>query len=215
MSTMLRRALIGAALFALLPLSVANAHAELTSASPGPDEAVSEVPARLVARFSQDIAADRTSIEVRDASGATVARGGKDPDKARVQVVDLPPLEPGTYEVRWVTFSTEDDELARGRYSFAVTVPVATPGPTMTVGAPCPSTEPSAGASMLPGTSAEPPSPSLPLSVPAASPQPGAAPVASDMPSGSALPIASGEPCASSIPSAAAPASSPGASLMP
>ena len=202
MSTMLRRALIGAALFALLPLSVANAHAELTSASPGPDESVSEVPARLVARFSQDIAADRTSIEVRDASGATVARGGKDPDRARVQLADLPPLEPGTYEVRWVTFSTEDDELARGRYSFTVTVSLATPGPSMSAGAPCPSPEPSPAASVLPGTSAEPAASIEPVAstMPVAS----APPATTATPSASALPTPSSEPCASPIPSACA-----------
>jgi methionine-rich copper-binding protein CopC len=214
MSKLLRRALIGAALFALMPLSVANAHAELVSASPGPDEAVSEVPARLVARFSQDIAADRTSIEVRDATGATVARGGKDPDRARVQLADLPPLEPGTYEVRWVTFSTEDDELARGRYSFTVTVPVATPGPTMPVGAPCPSPEPSAGSTRSLGASAEPAASIEPAAstFPAAS----APAVASAIPWASTVPTASSEPCASPIPSAApVPAPSPEPSLVP
>ena len=213
MSTMLRRALIGAALFALVPLSVANAHAELTSASPGPDESVSEVPARLVARFSQDIAADRTSIEVRDASGATVARGGKDPDRARVQLADLPPLEPGTYEVRWVTFSTEDDELARGRYSFTVTESLATPGPSMGAVAPCPSPE-SVPSGELPGTSAEPAVSIEPVAstMPAAS----APPATSATPSASAVPTPSSEPCASPMPSAApVPASSPEASLMP
>jgi methionine-rich copper-binding protein CopC len=214
MSTMLRCALIGAVLFALLPLAVANAHAELTSASPGPDGSVSEVPARLVARFSQDIAADRTSIEVRDATGATVARGGKDPDRARVQLVDLPPLEPGTYEVRWVTFSTEDDEIARGRYSFTVTVPVTTPGPTMPVGASCPSPEPAPAASTLPGASADPVVSAEPVAstVPAAS----AGSDGSAMPSASALPSASSEPCVSPSASATpAPASSSEASPMP
>src|SRR5687768_11259634 len=107
MSHPIRSALVGAALLTLLPLALASAHAELDSASPGPDEVVEGPPSRLVARFTQDISADRTSIEVRDASGQTVARGGKDPDRARVQRVDLPPLAPGAYEVRWVTFSSE------------------------------------------------------------------------------------------------------------
>src|SRR5688572_20520881 len=139
MSRSLRSAVLGAALLTLLPLAIASAHAELDTASPGPDEAVAGAPTRLVARFTQDLFADRTSIEVRDAAGQTIARGGKDPDRARVQRVDLPPLEPGTYEVRWVTFSTEDDELARGRYRFTVTEAPATTVPSVPPTAPCPS----------------------------------------------------------------------------
>ena len=198
-SLTIRRAIIAAALSALLPLSVADAHADLVSASPGPDEAVTEVPARLVARFSEDLAADRTSIEVRDASGATVARGGKDPDRARAQRADLPPLEPGTYEVRWVTYSTEDGELARGRYSFTVSVPVSTPGPT-SAGAPCPTPEPSAPASLTPGASVEPAASTVP-SASGASPasSPAIDPAASTMPRASTLPTAPGDPCASPI----------------
>ena len=69
MSRSLRSAILGAALLMLLPLAIASAHAELDSASPGPDEVVAGAPTRLVARFTQDLSADRTSIEVRDAAG--------------------------------------------------------------------------------------------------------------------------------------------------
>jgi methionine-rich copper-binding protein CopC len=124
-----RRALLGAALSALFPFAIVSAHAELDSASPGPDEVVTGSPAALVATFTQDLAADRTSIEVRDAAGETIARGGKDPDSDRAQRVDLPPLEPGIYEVRWVTYSSEDDELARGTYRFTVTAAEVSPTP--------------------------------------------------------------------------------------
>ena len=49
----------------------------------------------------------------------------------------LPALEPGEYEVRWTTFSTEDGELARGTYAFTVVAgspatvsPSSSPRPT-------------------------------------------------------------------------------------
>jgi methionine-rich copper-binding protein CopC len=212
MSRSIRRAVIGAALLALLPLAIASSHAELDSASPGPDEVVEGSPPRLVARFTQDIAAERTSIEVRDADGQTIARGGKDPDRARVQRVELPALEPGTYEVRWVTFSTEDDELARGRYRFTVTEPPATPSPTV---GPSPCTLPAA--TIGPVTTLAPaPSPEPALSPePPPSPAAGASslPVPSPAAGASSLPVPSPgafDPCASRASSASA-APSPGA----
>jgi methionine-rich copper-binding protein CopC len=226
MSRSIRRALTGAALSALLPLAFASAHAELDSASPGPDEVVAGSPPRLVARFTQDIAAERTSIEVRDADGQTVARGGKDPDRARVQRVELPPLQPGTYEVRWVTFSTEDDELARGRYRFTVTDAPATPAPTLALPEPCPSPV----ASPAPIGSDAPIGSAAPIASPAASAipstSPGAAiasPDASPALGATPGPIATADPCATPAPTtslAASPIvpaapSSPEASLAP
>jgi methionine-rich copper-binding protein CopC len=126
--------------FALVFLSVSASlgHAELRSASPGPGEVLDVPPTALVARFTQDLRQDRTSIEVRDAAGETIARGGRDRDRRRVQRIDLPPLEPGDYEVRWVTWSAEDDELARGRYRFTVTEGAA-PTSEAAVSSPCPS----------------------------------------------------------------------------
>ena len=211
MSRSVRRALVGAALSALLPLALASAHAELDSASPGPDEVVAGSPTQLVARFTQDIAADRTSIEVRDADGLTVARGGKDPDRARVQRVELPPLEPGTYEVRWVTFSTEDDELARGRYRFTVTEAPATPAPTLAPTEPCPSpvASPAPIGSAVPVGSASPIASPAASAIPSASPglalaSPDASPALDPTPA----PIATPDPCATPAPTTS-PAASP------
>lgn len=107
------RAVLGASLLLLLPLATALGHAELATASPGPGDSVAGSPPELVARFSQDLKPDRTSLELRDPAGQTVATGGKDPDRPRVQRMALPSLAPGQYEVRWVSFSAEDGELAR------------------------------------------------------------------------------------------------------
>jgi methionine-rich copper-binding protein CopC len=108
-------------------------HAELVAASPGPDETVAGSVAALRATFSQDLDASRSSIEIRDGAGAVVARGGKDPREARAMHVELrPPLGPGEYDVRWTSYSAEDDELARGTYEFSVVAAAATPSPPPT-----------------------------------------------------------------------------------
>lgn len=121
-------------------------HAALESAIPGPDDRVIGSPTEIVARFSQDLDPSRTSLEVRDASGARVARGGELGDGPREFRLDLPELAPGKYEVRWTSYSTEDGEIARDSYAFEV-LAVASPSPTAT---PRPSAKPTASPSSSP-----------------------------------------------------------------
>jgi len=117
---------------ALLVPAAAVAHSALASASPGPDDTIFEVPDELVARYTQNLDPARSSIDVRDADGVMVARGGFDesaPDE-RTMTVDLPGLAPGAYEVRWTTLSTEDGELERGTYVFTVAAATSSPPPS-------------------------------------------------------------------------------------
>jgi methionine-rich copper-binding protein CopC len=149
--------MVGASLLVLVAVGPGMGHAELSSASPGPGDVVSIVPSELVASFTQDMREDRTKIELRDASGGVIAQGGRDPDRPRVQELVLPHLAPGVYEVRWVTFSAEDDELHRGKYTFTVlaaslptSIPEATacPSRASTATAPTASQVPSASSSL-------------------------------------------------------------------
>lgn len=128
------RLLIVAALLAALLLlpGVAIGHAELETATPGPGDEVVGSPTQIVATFSQDLDMSRTTMEVRDASGTTVAEGPVLGDGKRELVLALPELAPGEYEVRWTSFSAEDSELERGRYSFTV-LPAPNPSPDLTV----------------------------------------------------------------------------------
>ena len=127
-----RLLVIPALLAALLLLpGVALAHAELDTATPGPGDEVVGSPDEIVATFTQDLDMSRTTMEVRDASGETVAEGPVRGDGRRELVLALPQLAPGDYEVRWTSFSAEDSELERGRYTFTVLpAPSPTPGPT-------------------------------------------------------------------------------------
>lgn len=157
------RALVCAVLLSSLA-SPALGHAELESATPGPGDRVTGSPTVLVAQFSQDLDPTRTSLEVRDASGARIARGGEQGDSPREFRLDLPELEPGEYEVRWTSYSTEDSEVARDSYTFEVIAsPTPSPTPTATRSAP-----PRPSTSQLPT-----PSPTLASSTPSASPDQG------------------------------------------
>lgn len=158
------RALAAAVLLSSL-VSPVLAHAELKSATPGPGDRVTGSPTELVAQFSQNLDPAKTSLEVRDASGSRVARGGELGDGPREFRLDLPELEPGEYEVRWTSYSTEDSEIARDSYTFEV-LAAPSPSPTPTA-APAATTRPSAWPSPTP-TATLPPGPA------SASPGPGA-----------------------------------------
>jgi copper resistance protein C len=187
----MRRALAGACLLVLVAGVPAAAHAEFVSACPGPDDVISQLPSELVATFSQDLSPDRTSIELRDASGQTLARGGKDPAAARLQRLTLPALGPGIYEVRWVSFSAEDAELDRGTYTFTIVAatdssastvaacpsPVESPTPAASAGvAPSPGTVGTIDDGALPSMSAPPVAVASPAADRWMSPEPSPAP---------------------------------------
>jgi copper resistance protein C len=159
---------------ALLLAAVApvQAHADLATATPGPDETVQGSPDELVARFTEPLDAAVTSVVVVDADGAEVASGGEPGDAPEDWRLTLPELEPGVYEVRWTASSTMDAHLFRGRYTFTV---VAAPTPTPTP-APTPTPEPSATAAPPSSPTPEPTPPPTPS--PTATEQPPADPAA-------------------------------------
>jgi copper resistance protein C len=156
------------ALTLLLPAHVV-AHAELDVATPPDGATVEGSPPEVSGTFTQDVATDGSSIQVRDATDAVVAEGGVDPsDDRRMVVDDLPDLTPGDYEVRWTTVSAEDDEVARGTWAFTVTAAAPSPSPTPTV-APAPT----ATVAPSPSVSTEPSPDASPTATPIPSPAPG------------------------------------------
>lgn len=142
MTRSLFRAASVAALLLLLQPAPVLGHAAFVSGTPGPGDELVGPPDELVIEFSQDLNPSRTSLEVRDASGASLARGGELGDGPREFRLTLPELLPGEYTVRWTSFSREDGELARDTYSFTV---VTAPNPSLS-----PSPSPSAAASPSP-----------------------------------------------------------------
>lgn len=125
---LLRAAFAASFLFTLLPVTVALADADLESAMPGPGDQITDVPDELVATFTEALEPDRSSIEVR-LGDDVVARGGNVESEPTIMRAALPELEPGEYTVRWTTYSTDDNHLFRGTYTFEV-LPPPTPTPT-------------------------------------------------------------------------------------
>ena len=168
MPRVLARSLLLAAAVSVLVMPVpALGHAAFVSATPGPGDVVTQPVTELILTFSQNLDPSRTSVELRDPSGARVARGGEQTGK-REWRLPVPALAPGTYQVRWTTFSAEDGELARDRYSFTVEA-AAEPSPTPTPQPPsaAPSATTSPGATSSPDVTTAP-SPSSARPSPAA-----------------------------------------------
>ena len=183
------RSVLFAVAILLIAAQVVFAHADLVEATPGPDDTITSVPDVLIATFTQDLDGSRSSIELRDAAGKVLASGEKTPSTPREMRLILPDLAPGTYTVRWTSFSAEDSELYRGSYKFSVKAaptppptPTPTPPPTPSpTPPPPPSVRPSATAPAATQTPAPTPLPtvtptaSLPPT-PASTPTPAASP---------------------------------------
>lgn len=132
---------------ALLTPTAVSAHAALDIATPPDGATVEGTPTEVAGTYTQDLVADGSSLQLRDATGAVIATGGVDPaDVRRLVIADLPALAPGGYEVRSTTLSAEDGEVDRATWTFTV-VAAPTPVPTST---PAPTVEPSTASSVEP-----------------------------------------------------------------
>lgn len=172
----LLRSFLVALVLMLVMAPIVAADADLLSATPGPGDEVVGSPTELIAQFSQDLDPSRTVLEVRDSAGTSLARGGEPGDGPREFRLALPDLDPGEYEVRWTTFSSEDGELFRGSYTFTVLLdPSPTTSPT-----PDPSVRPSSSPSAAPTSAASTPIATIPPTpTPSLDPAPPAVPPSS------------------------------------
>ena len=134
---------------------VAAAHSELESANPADGAVLDASPPEIVLTFSETLDPQKSSISLRDASGAEVAGARVDPDDDTVMRLTPPTLAPGAYEIRWTSVA-EDGDLLRGTVHFEVAAAEVTSSPTAE-----PSESPSAVATASAGpTTAPSPSPS-------------------------------------------------------
>jgi methionine-rich copper-binding protein CopC len=156
------------ALVTLLP-GAALGHSELEQADPAPDSTIPEAPTLIVANFTEAIDPTRSTMELRGADGTVLAKGGVAPDDPeRVQMtITPPPLDPGTYEVRWTTVTPDDNGILRGTYTFTIAA-AASPGPAASTST-APSAEPSASPSVAPSASPSAASPPAASATPAPS----------------------------------------------
>jgi hypothetical protein len=158
----LRAVVVLAAVAAVLlatPL-VVLAHAELETASPDDGAVLETPPAEIVLTFTEELASS-SHVELIGPGGTELAAGGVDPSNDLVMRIDVPDLEPGTYEVRSTAISAHDDHIERPVVSFTVSEP--TPAPTAS-----PTPSPTAAESATPAPSASPTIASSPSPSPSA-----------------------------------------------
>jgi methionine-rich copper-binding protein CopC len=162
MSAVSRHIALTVALLVLLALpSAVAAHAEFVSGIPESGATVTAGPIDIVATFSEELG-PKSNMRLLDDAGDVVANAAIDGKEMRI---GLERIEPGSYQVRWTTVTTDDNGVERGSWTFNVTAPIPTkvvqttaPSPTA---APSSSSAPSAvpSASPIPSASRGPSSP--------------------------------------------------------
>ena len=101
--------------------TVASAHAFLDHAEPRVGSEVSKSPDQVKLWFTQQPEHAFSKIQVFNTDGKQVDKDDTrtDLDDARVLVVSLPPLRPGTYKVVWHVLSV-DTHRTEGSFKFTV-----------------------------------------------------------------------------------------------
>jgi methionine-rich copper-binding protein CopC len=143
----------------LIAATVALGHAELATVAPADKSTIQGPPEEISMTFTQNLDPKKSSIVVVDSANKVVVQGGIVSGNPREMYLPLPgPLPVGTYEIRWTTFSSEDQEQARGTTTFTV---AAAPSVAPSASAVAPSASPSAFESAVPSVavSAAPSSP--------------------------------------------------------
>ena len=150
--------ILAAALAGFLVPGMVLAHAELDTPTPADKSTVTTPVAEVSGTFVQRMKVDGSTLVVKLVGGDTVAEGGVDPaDDKRMVATPTSPLGSGSYQVEWTTNSAEDNEVARGTWTFTVAVASPSPTPAVTAAA---SAIPTASVSVSPSAIASvPPTP--------------------------------------------------------
>ena len=149
---------LAAALAGFLVPGLVLAHAELDTPTPADKSTVTSPVTEVSGTFVQRMKVDGSTLVVKLVGGGTVAEGGVDPtDDKRMVATPTSPLGSGSYQVEWTTNSAEDNEVARGTWTFTVAVAAASPTTAVTAAA---SAVPTASVSVPPSAIASsPPTP--------------------------------------------------------
>src|SRR5690348_7492783 len=112
--------LVASLVLPLLPALV-QAHSELDKPTPADKSTVTTPVTQVSGTFTEAIKADGSALLVKDAQGNTLAQGGVDASDDKVMTASpASVLQNGTYTVLWTTISADDNDLARGTWTFTV-----------------------------------------------------------------------------------------------
>ena len=141
-----------AAMTVLLVPGLVVAHAQLDTPTPADKSTATTEVTEVSGTFTQGIKVDGSTLVVKLVGGGTVAEGGVDPNNdKRMVATPTSPLGTGSYQVEWTTNSAEDNEVARGTWTFTVAVAAPSPTPAVTAVA---SAVPTASVSIPPSATA-------------------------------------------------------------
>lgn len=103
------------------PLAAAEAHAFLLRSEPTVGSTMREAPKQVHLWFSEPVEPAFSGIALANESGAALKGQGfglvaGHPDQ---MTIDLPPLGPGTYRVKWHVVSV-DTHMTEGSFTFSV-----------------------------------------------------------------------------------------------
>jgi methionine-rich copper-binding protein CopC len=116
---------------AIVVPTTAQAHAEYDRSDPAAGATVSAAPTAVTVWFTEELASQGSSLEVRDAANARVDTGNShvidDAPKNSMTIGLRPNLPNGVYTVSWMTVSAEDGDSDSGTFSFGVGVPAPAP----------------------------------------------------------------------------------------
>src|SRR4051794_2026533 len=115
--------LVAVAVLAAWP-GLASAHAELVSSTPADGAAIAftNAPTSVTITFSEDVAKDVTTIQVTSSDGTAMTDGATtiNFDKPTLASVNLKPLSPGPYTVKWHAVTSDDNGQTDGTFSFTI-----------------------------------------------------------------------------------------------
>ena len=160
-------ALVGSLLLALTAAGPVLGHVALEGSDPADGAVLATPPTVVTLRFTEGLQAGKSSFRIVS-DGTDVATAQAQDDGDSFMTLSGVQLEPGDYVIRW-TAAGDDGHVERGRLTFTVEEPTASPSPT-------PSEAASDSASPSPSAS--------PVAAPTASPAPS--------PSADTTPVASG-----------------------
>ncbi|HEY7868872.1 MAG TPA: copper resistance CopC family protein [Methylomirabilota bacterium] len=98
-----------------------TAHAIILESSPRDEESLSS-PKRLVLRFNGRIEKGLCSVQLVGPHRHTIALLRQETESPDTIAYPLPPLKPGSYQVRWKVLAT-DGHVTEGVVRFTVTTP--------------------------------------------------------------------------------------------